>query len=169
MVKKKKQLSQAEIWDDTELLDSWNEAKLEYQLYHSIDARGERVEDVLRQEEAANDFEPDINANAIDNAKPDGVQEEPMADAGMEDGKDEVYSNNPAHPPHSPHPNTVEQASQSIPCLSQAIVDSVPDESLKNLMMSWYYAGYYTGFHEGKKQAENSMRAVLRDENQTAE
>ncbi|KAL8971364.1 MAG: hypothetical protein Q9197_003323 [Variospora fuerteventurae] len=26
------------------------------------------------------------------------------------------------------------------------------DESLKNLMMSWYYAGYYTGLYEGHKQ-----------------
>ncbi len=23
---------------------------------------------------------------------------------------------------------------------------------MKNLMMSWYYAGYYTGLYEGKQQ-----------------
>jgi len=28
----------------------------------------------------------------------------------------------------------------------------VQDEGLKKLMMSWYYAGYYTGLHEGQKQ-----------------
>jgi hypothetical protein len=27
----------------------------------------------------------------------------------------------------------------------------VKDESMKNLMMAWYWAGYYTGFHEGEK------------------
>jgi hypothetical protein len=27
------------------------------------------------------------------------------------------------------------------------------DEALKNLMMSWYYAGYYTGLYEGQQRA----------------
>jgi len=27
------------------------------------------------------------------------------------------------------------------------------DEALKNLMMSWYYAGYYTGLYEGQQKA----------------
>ena len=31
----------------------------------------------------------------------------------------------------------------------------VQDEALKNLMMSWYYAGYYTGLYEGQQQAQN--------------
>jgi len=30
---------------------------------------------------------------------------------------------------------------------------TVQDENLKNLMMSWYYAGYYTGLHTGQQQA----------------
>lgn len=28
----------------------------------------------------------------------------------------------------------------------------VKDEALRNLMMSWYYAGYYTGLYEGQQQ-----------------
>lgn len=28
----------------------------------------------------------------------------------------------------------------------------VQDDGMKKLMMSWYYAGYYTGLHEGKQQ-----------------
>ena len=31
---------------------------------------------------------------------------------------------------------------------------AVENEALKNLMMSWYYAGYYTGYYEGKQHAE---------------
>lgn len=27
------------------------------------------------------------------------------------------------------------------------------DKDLKNLMMAWYYAGYYTGIYEGQKRA----------------
>ena len=31
-------------------------------------------------------------------------------------------------------------------------LDAVQDEGLKNLLMAWYYAGYYTGLIEGKQQ-----------------
>jgi hypothetical protein len=59
-------MSHAEIWDDSALIESWNEALEEYKVsywlitrslirrltksqhYHSIHARGERVEDVLQ-------------------------------------------------------------------------------------------------------------------------
>jgi hypothetical protein len=57
-------MSHGEIWDDSALVDSWNEALEEYkvdirvsnpipyahinQRYHSIHARGEKVEDVLQ-------------------------------------------------------------------------------------------------------------------------
>lgn len=34
----------------------------------------------------------------------------------------------------------------------------VQDEGLKNLMMSWYYAGYYTGLLEGQQKAYASMQ-----------
>ena len=33
---------------------------------------------------------------------------------------------------------------------------AVKDDSLKNLMMSWYYAGYYTGLHEGQQMAKQA-------------
>ena len=29
----------------------------------------------------------------------------------------------------------------------------VQDADLKNLMISWYYAGYYTGLYEGQQKA----------------
>ena len=31
-------------------------------------------------------------------------------------------------------------------------LDAVNDEGLKNLLMAWYYCGYYTGLHEGRQQ-----------------
>lgn len=34
----------------------------------------------------------------------------------------------------------------------------VQDEGLKNIMMSWYYAGYYTGLYEGLKQSDTAAR-----------
>jgi hypothetical protein len=44
-------LTQAEIWDDSALIRSWNDALDEYKFYHSIHARGEDVEEVLRRAE----------------------------------------------------------------------------------------------------------------------
>lgn len=36
--------------------------------------------------------------------------------------------------------------------LQVADLTAVQDDNLKNMMMSWYYAGYYTGLYEGKQQ-----------------
>ena len=38
---------------------------------------------------------------------------------------------------------------------------TVQDEAMKNLMMSWYYAGYYTGLYEGKQQGYASAQQAL--------
>ena len=35
----------------------------------------------------------------------------------------------------------------------------VNDDALKNLMMSWYYAGYYTGLYEGQQRASGSKES----------
>lgn len=43
--------------------------------------------------------------------------------------------------------------------LMWALMDTVHDESLKNLLMSWYYAGYYTGLYEGQQQGAASKQA----------
>jgi hypothetical protein len=43
---------------------------------------------------------------------------------------------------------------------------TVQDESLKNLMMSWYWAGYYTGLNEGLNRAkQNTGKQAEKGEN----
>jgi hypothetical protein len=34
---------------------------------------------------------------------------------------------------------------------------TVQDETLKNIMISWYYAGYYTGLHAGQQQSQKDV------------
>ncbi|KAK0286790.1 hypothetical protein LTR35_004259 [Friedmanniomyces endolithicus] len=46
-----KKTSHAEIWDDSALVTSWNEALAEYKKYHSLAARGEKIEVVLDEAE----------------------------------------------------------------------------------------------------------------------
>lgn len=36
---------------------------------------------------------------------------------------------------------------------TSAVTADRENESLRNLMMSWYYAGYYTGFYEGQNNS----------------
>lgn len=42
-----------------------------------------------------------------------------------------------------------------LPCFSGKT--TVQDESLKKLLMAWYYAGYYTGLFEGQRQADQKQ------------
>lgn len=44
------------------------------------------------------------------------------------------------------------------PPLPPHLVGSVQDEGLKNLLMSWYYAGYYTGLYEGGKKGRQMAK-----------
>lgn len=34
---------------------------------------------------------------------------------------------------------------------------TVQDETLKNIMISWYYAGYYTGLHAGQQHPQKDV------------
>ncbi|KAK0260965.1 hypothetical protein LTR91_002182 [Friedmanniomyces endolithicus] len=59
-----KKASHAEIWDDSALVTSWNEALAEYKKYHSLAARGEKVEVVLDKAENQ-DGELDASEDAV--------------------------------------------------------------------------------------------------------
>lgn len=174
MGKKKKQLTQAEIWDDSALIQSWDDALEEYRLYHSIYTRGERVEDVLREAEArdkgahmeGSDVDSTNSAIAakVDEAHPDGLEEGEVQDEDVVNGKDAASVIESAKEPPLPNgsvpqkpllPPSVGSTAQlpGVPSMPNLILDNIQDESLKNLMMSWYYAGYYTGLYEGQQKA----------------
>ncbi|KAM3074649.1 hypothetical protein ACMFMG_008077 [Clarireedia jacksonii] len=69
----------AEIWDDSTLVNSWNEALQEYERYHSIHARGEKVEDVLKDfdEQEKNELEPiELESNENEMVVEEAIDEE---------------------------------------------------------------------------------------------
>ncbi|KAL8802332.1 MAG: hypothetical protein Q9200_006622 [Gallowayella weberi] len=175
MPRKRKHLSHEEIWDDSALLNSWDAALQEYQLYHSIHARGEKVEDVLKQAvdsgQVTMDSPPDMGKTAINGM----AQSEELEDGEVEDeqvGEDtllnggaekdaakteEIHLNKNQR--YSP-PLAESEASRNFPQSSvvpSMLMNGVQDEGLKNLMMSWYYAGYYTGLYEGQKQSDAAV------------
>ncbi|MCJ1358652.1 MAG: hypothetical protein MMC33_008652 [Icmadophila ericetorum] len=170
MGKKSKVLSQEEIWDDSALLESWDEALQEYKLYHSIHARGERVEDVLRVAEME---EGPYGSRAPEADKKihrdNGMNETEMEDGELEEEDDSPIQNNGHASANSPvqsaevkEPQDLQQPLQTNngPAPQKAldgshvtqttISASTQDEALKHLMMSWYWAGYYTGLYEGQ-------------------
>ncbi|KAG5662181.1 hypothetical protein KAF25_004420 [Fusarium avenaceum] len=139
MSKKQDNLSQEEIWDDSALIDSWNEALNEYKKYHSIHAKGGSLRDLESQTQTASKAESDSEQPQ---AKETDDTELNLKAAG--ENKETPSSHNEAKGP------TVPQGLPSFPI--QTVLGSVQDENLKKLLMSWYYAGYYTGLYEGSQQ-----------------
>ncbi|KAJ5570422.1 uncharacterized protein N7459_009852 [Penicillium hispanicum] len=162
--KNEKSLTHEEIWDDSALVRSWDEAVEEYQLYHSIYAKGESVEDALKEAEvdglAEESYEPP-EAESLDTDVPmEGETEEETAS-----------SSNPQIPPTRTLDPQVSTSQESVPAdapgpkfptgampMPEPILSNMQDEGLKRLMMAWYFAGYYTGLYEGQQQATSQEK-----------
>ncbi|RSL64202.1 hypothetical protein CEP53_004159 [Fusarium sp. AF-6] len=143
MSAKQENLTHEELWDDSALIDSWNEALEEYKKYHSIHARGGSVRELKSKSQASVKHE----------SSPDRLQdveiiepEQPSTSAQEAENEDAPSSRN--------EPQAAPQGLPTFPV--QAVLGSVQDESLKKLLMSWYYAGYYTGLFEGQQQAQQN-------------
>ncbi|BCR85088.1 uncharacterized protein ACHE_20546S [Aspergillus chevalieri] len=161
-----KPLTQEEIWDDSALVRTWDEAVEEYKLYHSIHAKGENVEDILRQAEAG---ESGQRIGPVEEEQPE-EQEQQMETNDVEAPEivpDEAGRDMPEETTESyqpPEANPIAEAGTgtapaAAPTMPQPVLSSVQDEGLKNLMMSWYYAGYYTGLYEGQQKVNASRNA----------
>ncbi|EMT62481.1 hypothetical protein FOXG_13843 [Fusarium oxysporum f. sp. lycopersici 4287] len=141
MSKKQEKLTQEEIWDDSALIDSWNEALQEYKKYHSIHAKGGSVRELEPQNRAEAEAESGSEQPQVTET------EEIELDSGTAEQNKEI--------PSSRNESKEPIASQGTPSFPiQTVLGSVQDESLKKLLMSWYYAGYYTGLYEGQQQAQ---------------
>ncbi|KAJ6123720.1 Survival motor neuron [Penicillium samsonianum] len=147
---KKVALTHAEVWDDSALVQSWDDAVEEYQHYWSIHAKGENVEDVLKEAEDTG-ITPAVphgdSGSTI--AAEDGATKPEIEDVSMTIAEQTSES---APEPSQPIADASSAVSTPAMPMPHPIMANVQDESLKNLMMSWYYAGYYTGLHEGQQQ-----------------
>ncbi|KAK8133944.1 hypothetical protein PG984_005956 [Apiospora sp. TS-2023a] len=212
MASNQQNLTHDEVWDDSALVDSWNDALGEYkvlctlwelmskvadcpQKYHSIYRHGGNVDDLLKEDEkcVSPDSEASFNTLRVE-SNDSGLQESPSAAEQMQvkDGESMRVSCDRFHGMEAPakirkawhdnvsdvlekngdEPGESAQTAQPIatptshpggipapllgsvgpPDLQSANTAPVQDEGLKKLMMSWYYAGYYTGLYEGQKQ-----------------
>ncbi|GJN73353.1 hypothetical protein PLIIFM63780_007417 [Purpureocillium lilacinum] len=155
------------VWDDSALVDSWNEALEEYkvravpkspdavtksgQKYHSIHAKGGSVKDLIAEESSRAKATASEIGNHVGDQKasalPDDEEGEAMSVSDEKSGKDARAGK--ADPALHDGTNQVPVAFPP-----QAVMGSIQDESLKRLMMAWYYAGYYTGLYEGQQKSQ---------------
>ncbi|KAK4115562.1 hypothetical protein N656DRAFT_385438 [Canariomyces notabilis] len=145
-----------EIWEDSALVESWNQALEEYKKYHSIHARGGTVDDIVPNGQD--------DEKTLQNAKPGtgDTGEQPMApeEDEAEDSVPMDESDEKSYPTISDAQNSVDAKKDDGPVAAggppalgpQTLLGTIQDEELKKLLMSWYYAGYYTGLYEGKQQ-----------------
>ncbi|EGS23183.1 uncharacterized protein CTHT_0008460 [Thermochaetoides thermophila DSM 1495] len=164
-----------EIWDDSMLIESWNQALEEYKKYHSIHARGsledlEVLECSARPKAKAerSNYKTSDQEKVGEEWKEKGEgqldEDEPMDEEGVGDSHDdETQQPAASHPVIPDAQGSAADKKEDGPQVSgstaaaalgpQTLVGTVHDDDLKKLLMSWYYAGYYTGLYEGKQQA----------------
>lgn len=147
MASGERELTHNEIWDDSALIDSWDEALEEYKKYHSIYKNGGNVKDLLKpNDEDTSDAKQ--NPQEINESS---THENVETDCAMRDDKlnDGQETNNIAS-------QDGQARASGAPLTPAALLSTIRDEGLKKLLMSWYYAGYYTGYYEGQRDSPRS-------------
>ena len=168
-------LNHNEIWDDSALIKSWNAAVAEYEYYHSLAAKGLDVEDVLdhAEEAEANDEDVDLALGDGDTngalATGDGRHDEGVAEGGdVEDG--EVEEEELPDAPVTGQAKVERRAPQSGPQMPTDVNLPQPeaanggatattltqDQTLENVKMAYYWAGYYSGIYDAQRQGGNA-------------
>ena len=138
------------------------------QRYHSIHARGERVEDTIKAFESNSENvdmsqgtfsgpQADAMVDGADDNYLEELEDGELDEGGVEESSDCFTNGVPQHPNHGKTSHqTMRNQQSSVTGIPAAVAGGVQNEALKNLMMSWYYAGYYTGFYEGQKAATDT-------------
>ncbi len=188
------ELSQTEIWDDSALVRSWEDAVKEYEYYHSLAARGIDPEEVLDQAEEAErtgeevylkldgggkGVEGGVDGGGRDVRGPEGeVEEGELEDGEVDEGPIEeelaglegqaltngvTTKNNKVHGerhgPSLPPSRGAEDgqmppadaATTHVPAPVNGASSMSPDQTLDNLKMAYYWAGYYSGLYDGQR------------------
>ncbi|KAL1586682.1 hypothetical protein WHR41_04617 [Cladosporium halotolerans] len=157
-------LTHEEIWDDSDLQASWDDALAEYKKYHSLAAKGEQIDlDKLENEEesqallkpAATQAHQQPLPNSTHSATGASAQATAAAEHVSESSMPATAVPSTATGPSVPPSTNGPLAGAAMP---QALLSTMQDEGMKNLVMSWYYAGYYTGLLEGQQKAYASMQ-----------
>ena len=168
-------LTHEEIWDDSALLRSWNDAMEEYKFYHSIHARGEDVDEVLRRVEAedSKDSQHEEDSTGLLPDSLEGQSHEHQAGNGVDGGTgldedkaevdiDGLMASVEVEAEAQRRSTSVsadqnQNASKEVTNFTDERTKVEPetgqsDQTLENIKMAYYWAGYYSGLYEGQRQ-----------------
>jgi hypothetical protein len=148
--------------------------------YHSMAAKGEQVNlsELAKKEHVKSDAQAskdDREASPV-NGTSKATIEQPQTVSGAQPASNPMIATLSTAPAQAT-PASTSSAPASGTAMPQALLNTgnihfsfppfgndrlttppVEDEGMKNLMMSWYYAGYYTGLLEGQQKAFASMQ-----------
>ncbi|KAG7125210.1 Survival motor neuron-like protein 1 like [Verticillium longisporum] len=148
------QLTHEEVWDDSALIDSWNEALDEYKKYHSIHAKGGKLADLEPRASTTSKILKTLQSETREGDQP---AEADLPPGGVEETHEVTPGTAPPTATVSESRDTTGDATAMAP--PQVLLSTVQDEGLKKLLMSWYYAGYYTGLYEGQQRQRTQPSA----------
>jgi len=153
----KKELSHAEVWDDSSLINAWDTALQEYKKYHSLQAIGHSANPVSPAKEAQNEeveMEDGLQPQQLPRTNDSGEMveiSEPILEH-IETPQTNEGSSATVLP--SAEPDPIASKAPNPPPFPPTILAN-ENEALRNLMISWYFAGYYTGYYEGQQQQQH--------------
>ncbi|KAI3327920.1 hypothetical protein HD806DRAFT_342716 [Xylariaceae sp. AK1471] len=149
MASGEQELTHNEIWDDSTLINSWDEALEEYKKYHSIHRNGGNVNDLLKPKlNETSDAKQSLNET--DESPDRGKVETAASEMREENLNNRQEAGNAAIQQSQPHV-------PGVPPAPEGLLSTIRDEGLKRLLMSWYYAGYYTGYYQGQRESPQNQ------------
>ncbi|KAI9229733.1 MAG: hypothetical protein DHS80DRAFT_29529 [Piptocephalis tieghemiana] len=147
-------LMDPEAWDDSALVSAWEEAEKEYRIYHSMDGEiKEKERSMDKEEETKTDKgdeeerpllpSQDDSEAKVDNSTDPAAQDK--QEPTVQDSSEPEREHEPHEPPSSTQPPTI------LPMAPPIDPSQLGDESLSNMLMAWYYAGYYTAQFQARR------------------
>ncbi|KND04893.1 hypothetical protein, variant [Spizellomyces punctatus DAOM BR117] len=168
----------AEQWDDSALIEAWDAAVREYQMYHSDQPpiggkkKRKRPPQQYQQANPRSMTGPDV-MEVDDTQQQNDVAEIERESAGQNHEtvdndstttQDYVETQRTSRlEDQTSYQNGVNSDGVDYPpgqCASCGVPTEMPtalpeDEDLANVMMAWYYAGYYSGIYAAKQKQRN--------------
>ncbi|KAK8202790.1 hypothetical protein IWZ01DRAFT_561439 [Phyllosticta capitalensis] len=156
-------------WDDRALIDGWDAAQEEYNLYHSVQVSGENILHYLDRDQleslkdafkdsGEDDYLEQIEAELETRPVKPAKEEESVA-VGAEQPKDHEMgeANGAEEDDTAAQDQLLQETAASTQQASHPVapgpIMKMEDELLRNMMLSWYYAGYYQGAYESRSSA----------------
>lgn len=155
--------------EDRQLQDSWKAAQSEYNRYHSLKRAGDDWVQLLTADEmkqvkramglpvVENDSVADVSANTMkwEVVSPKKSLEKVNGASASIDGPTSAVAGSNGIQRDASLASAGELQSQSC----QDVLGSIQDQATRDLVTSWYYAGYYTGYFEGQRNAASKTDA----------